>query len=340
MPGFGSIRDQQRAVRLLTGFLIQGNIPHAFLFTGLEGVGKRTAAVAFAMACNCTSLSSERLSSTQDTRGSVDACGICVPCRKIAGHTHPDVVHVTPKGSLIRIEQIRELVHVLAMKPYEAAYRIAIVPQAHTMTPEAGNALLKTLEEPPAQTLLILTASGTQDLLPTIVSRCQHVAFRPISMETLTALLMEHAGVDSSEAAILVAMSLGSVTKALAMHRKGWLRRRRWLVEQLESLASPSMARSLAFARQLSEDKDTIDDSLEIMKTWFRDVAVWPYDPERIVNSDMAEHIKVAAGRQTPGAVARKMAAIETAQQQLRANTNPRITLEVLALELTRATDD
>jgi len=309
------------------------------LFTGLDGVGKRTAAMAFAMACNCTSLSSERLSSMQDTRGSVEPCGVCTPCRKIAGHTHPDVVHVTPKGSLIRIEQIRELVHTLSMKPYAAAYRMAIVSQAQTMTPEAGNALLKTLEEPPAQTLLILTASGPSDLLPTIVSRCQHVAFRPISTATLTALLLEEHGVDMPEAAILAAMALGSVTKALAMQRKGWIRRRRWLVEQVESLDSRSMRRSLAFARQLSEEKDSIDDALEIMKTWFRDVAVWPYHPERIVNSDLAPAVKAAAHRHPPGEVQRKVAAVEAAQQRLRANTNPRITLEVLALELIPSND-
>lgn len=306
------------------------------LFTGLDGVGKRTAALAFAMACNCTFLSSERLSSKQDARGPLDACGTCSACRKIAADTHPDVVHVTPKGSLIRIEQIRDLVHTLAMKPYEAVYRTAIVSHAHVMTPEAGNALLKTLEEPPAQTLLILTASGASDLLPTISSRCQHVAFRPISMESLTALLVQRHGMDVSEAAILAAISLGSVTKALGMREAGWIRRRSWLIQQAESLNANSMVRSLAFARQLSEDKNSVEDALEILKTWYRDLAVWPHRPERIVNRDLAEIVEIAASRQPPGNIQRVLTAIETAQKQLRANTNPRVTLEVLAMKMIR----
>ena len=334
MPGFGSIRDQQRAVRLLNAFLKQGNIPHALLFTGLEGVGKRTAAIAFAMACNCTSQSSARLSSTQYPRGAVDACGICSSCRKIAADTHPDVVHVTPNGSLIRIDQIRDLVHMLSLKPYEAVYRTAIVSQAHVLTQEAGNALLKTLEEPPAKTLLILTASGRSDLLQTVVSRCQHVAFQPISKESLTTLLVEQHGITTGDAATLAAMSLGSVKKALAMHRNGWIHRRRWLIQQVASLEAYSTARCLAFARQLSEDRDIIDDTLEILKSWFRDIAVWPYTPDRIVNSDLAEMVHAAASRQPPAEAQRKLTAIETAQRQLRANTNPRVTLEMLALEL------
>jgi len=292
--------------------------------------------MAFAMACNCTSQSSARLSSTQDSRGPVDACGICSSCRKIAADTHPDVVHVTPKGSLIRIEQIRDLVHTLSMKPYEAVFRTAIVSHAHAMTQEAGNALLKTLEEPPAQTLLILTASGRSDVLPTIVSRCQHMAFRPISKESLTTLLVEQHGIDAGDAATLAAMSLGSIKKALAMHRNGWIRRRSWLIQQVESPDFHSIARNLAFARQLSEDKDSIDDTLEILKSWFRDIAVWPYHPDRIVNSDLADRVQAAGRRQHPAETQRKLTAIETAQKLLRANTNPRVTLEVLALELSQ----
>jgi len=292
--------------------------------------------MAFAMACNCTSQTSVRLSSTQDVGGPVDGCGSCTSCRKIAADTHPDVVHVTPKGSLIRIEQIRDLVYTLSMKPYEAVYRTAILTHAHNMTPEAGNALLKNLEEPPARTLLILTASGRSDVLPTIVSRCQHVAFRPISSESLTALLAEEHGIDAEEAAILAAMSLGSVKKALTMRRQGWIRRRIWLIRQAEALNAHSTARSLAFARQLSEDKDSVEDALEILKTWFRDLAVWSYHPDRIVNSDLADRVGTAARRQPPGEIQRKLTAIEAAQHQIRANTNPRVTLEVLALQLAR----
>lgn len=141
---------------------------------------------------------------------------------------------------------------------------------------------------------------------------------------------------DVSEAAILAAISLGSVTKALGMREAGWIRRRSWLIQQAESLNANSMVRSLAFARQLSEDKNSVEDALEILKTWYRDLAVWPHRPGRIVNRDLAEIVEIAASRQPPGNIQRVLTAIETAQKQLRANTNPRVTLEVLAMKMIR----
>ena len=169
MPGFDSIIDQERPIRILLSLLFHGTIPHALLFTGIEGVGKKTAAVALAMACNCR------------RPVAVEPCGECAACRKIAAGAHPDILRVSPAGAMIKIDQIRELCQVLTMKPYEARVRVVIIADAHTLNPAAGNALLKMLEEPPARTVLILTAPQTGDLLPTIVSRCQHIRFKPIA---------------------------------------------------------------------------------------------------------------------------------------------------------------
>ena len=113
-----------------------------------------------------------------DTK-TVDACGQCQPCRQILANSHPDIISVKPQGDTLRINQIRELLGLLAMKPHSAKHRVVIIAESHTMNPEAANALLKVLEEPPANTTLILTAAQKSDLLPTILSRCRHIGSSP-----------------------------------------------------------------------------------------------------------------------------------------------------------------
>ncbi|MBW2248732.1 MAG: hypothetical protein JRF62_16445, partial [Deltaproteobacteria bacterium] len=159
---------QEQPIRLLTTLLQNGTIPHALLFIGIEGVGKRTAAMALAMACNCKAIKPEHFSERMKIRSdgnipsdqikTISPCGRCNSCRKIESGNHPDIIVLNPSGPFIRIGQIRELCGTLAMKPYEARLRVVIISDAQTMNLSAGNALLKLLEEPPDRTILILTA--------------------------------------------------------------------------------------------------------------------------------------------------------------------------------------
>jgi DNA polymerase-3 subunit delta' len=153
---------------------------------------------------------------------------------------------------MIKIDQIRELCQLLTMRPYEARVRVVIIVDAHTLNPAAGNALLKMLEEPPARTVLILTAPQTGDLLPTIVSRCQHILFKPIARHHLAAILTRAYGVDPPEASLTAALAGGSLTRALTMRRSEWLQRRSWLMAQLAALPRQSTAAVLALAEKLS----------------------------------------------------------------------------------------
>jgi DNA polymerase III delta' subunit len=253
VPGFDSIIDQERPIRILTSLLVNGTIPHALLFTGIEGVGKKTAAVALAMACNCTGGEAGTAGAGAPSPGAVGPCGECAACRKIVAGAHPDMLRVSPAGAMIKIDQIRELCQVLTMKPYEARVRVVIIADAHTLNPAAGNALLKMLEEPPARTALILTAPQTGDLLPTIVSRCQHIRFKPIARHHLAAILTRAYGVDPPEASLTAALAGGSLTRALAMRRSQWLQRRSWLMAQLAALPRQSMTALLALAEKLSQ---------------------------------------------------------------------------------------
>ena len=268
-------------MRALLALLSHGTVPHALLFTGIEGIGKRTAAVAFAMACNC--------------RQPVGAepCGTCSACRarRIAADVHPDVLRVAPSGLQIKIDQVRELCRTFEMKPYEARVRLAIIADAHRMNPPAGNALLKMLEEPPAGTVLILTALQASDLLPTIVSRCRHFRFKPISRELLAGMLEKVYAFPAAEAALTAAMSGGSVTRALAMHRSGWAQRRDGFMRAMAELADQPTAQVLALAERMARAKEDVPDYLELLASWIRDLAVARHDPDRILHRDRRDEI-------------------------------------------------
>ncbi|UCF91888.1 MAG: DNA polymerase III subunit delta' [Desulfobacterales bacterium] len=347
MPGFASIIDQDRPLGILTTLLRNGTIPHALLFTGIEGVGKRAAALALAMACNCEQTKlryqaeGEKIGFSNYLRtpnhlAAIEPCGRCKSCRKIESGNHPDIIQINPSGPLIRIAQIRELCHTLAMKPYEARHRVVIIADAQTMNPAAGNALLKMLEEPPARTLLVLTTTRISDLLPTIVSRCQHLRFNPISSQNLEALLVAKHRLDPADAKAVAPMAHGSVSQALRLSRTNWINRRNWLIGEVETLSPRSAGRILALAERLSQDKESLPLALEMMKFWLRDLVIVRYDTAKIVNKDLTRQIQRRAQKNSVQSILSKIEAIEACQKAINANTNLRLTLETMLLELTK----
>ena len=332
MPGFESIIEQDLPVSILNTFLQNGTIPHALLFTGIEGVGKESTALAFAMACNCAAENSST------TRPEPDIpCGTCKSCRKIEAGNHPDIIRVKPSGPFIKIKQIRSLCQTLAMKPYEAKRRVVIIADAQAMNPAAGNAFLKMLEEPPLRTILILVATHTSDLLPTIVSRCQKIRFKPISRIQLESALVERHGFDPGDAMILSTMAGGSLSRALNMHRTHWVNRRNWIIKEMDALSSGPVNRLMAFGEQLSRNKDTLHDSLEVMKTWLRDLVVGQMNPERIVNQDLAPKIQQNSQKISISGLLDRIDTIQETQNAIQTGTNVRLAMEAMVLKLAKA---
>ena len=338
MPGFDSIIDQERPIRTLASFLTHGTIPQALLFTGIEGVGKRTAAIAFAMACNCTGGPRENgAAAAGGPPATARACGECPACRKIAAGRHPDVLNVLPDGAQVKIEQVRDLCQSLALKPYEARVRVAVIAEAHRLTTAAGNALLKMLEEPPDRTVLILTAPQTADLLPTVVSRCRHLRFKPIARKHLAAMLVRAYGFTADEAALTAAMANGSVTRALAMQRSHWVRRRNWFLSELAELPRQPVVSLLALAERVALAKEDIPDYLELASSWVRDLAVARHDPEQILHQDLRPEITAAAQSVRQGFVPLASTGLAETQRRIQANANPRLSLEALFIRLAAA---
>ncbi len=345
VPGFKSLINQKKPIRILTALLKNGTLPHAFLFTGTEGVGKQAAAIALAMACNCqrenTGIKAADQSdptidspSVKSDVTSIDSCGACKSCKKIASGRHADVIRIQPSGSFIKIAQIRELVHTLAMKPYEAKIRMAIVTDAEALNEAASNALLKILEEPPEHTILVLIATRKTGLLPTIVSRCQQVGFNPISKKNIAHLLRQEHELTDGAAEIIAAMARGSYSRAQAMVRSNWLGRRKWLLDEIEALSLQKMGRLFALAEKLSGDRQNVSDTLEIIKVWFRDLIIVKYDPGKIINQDVTSKIKVAAGKNPVPTLLSKVNAVQQVQNRLAANTNLRLAMECLLIQL------
>jgi DNA polymerase-3 subunit delta' len=333
--GFRAIEDQPLPIQILTTLLAKGRIPHALLFIGPDGVGKRTAATAFAMAYHCRGRRPAAEAAGRDPEA--DACGVCPTCRRVAAGSHPDLLRVAPTGETIRVHQIRELVDALMMKPFEGAGRVVVLAQAHAMNPEAGNALLKALEEPPDRTVLILTARQSSDLLPTIVSRCQRIRFNPLSRPTLEKLLREREGLAAEDAAALAAMADGSYSHALRLHANNWRQRRGWLIAELAALPQRSPALRLNLAEKLHGLKDQLPEALEMAMGWYRDLAVYPYRPGSVRHRDLIPRIRQIARREDSAANTARVRLILRTLQDLQRNANPRLALDVLVMRLAAA---
>ena len=349
MPGFESLISQERPIRILNTLLKNRTLPHALLFTGTEGVGKQTAAIALAMACNCRDKTAGRRAENRSEPGpasqsvksdfsALGACGVCKSCRKIESGNHADIIRIQPSGSFIKIAQIRELVHTLAMRPYEAKTRVVIIAAAQNLNAAASNALLKILEEPPSRTILVLIATQKSALLPTIVSRCQCIRFNPISEKKMAMLLREKHELAPQTAGILAAMANGSYSRAEAMVHSNWLKRRKWLIDEINTLSVKKMGSLLALAEKLSTEREALSETLEVIKVWFRDLIIGRYDTEKIINQDVADKIRVASENVSVSSLLSKVAAVQQAQNRITANTNLRLSMENLLIQLAQKT--
>ena len=264
---FSQILGQERAKSFLAQVMAREKIPHAYLFTGISGIGKTTTAMALTMALNCQ----------EPVNG--DACGHCVSCRQMKSGNFPDFLSIRPEGKNIKIDQIRDLNRKLGFAPVSGRYRVIVLYQAETMTTEAANSLLKTLEEPPPGNILILKVTEPLDLLPTIVSRCQRVPFQPLPVDDMAYWLVKQKGVDAEMAAILARISGGSLGRALKMCEGDFFEKRQEWLQRLIRLPGLSREKALEMALECArEDKKTGFQTSETWEAGLMDMlAVWEY---------------------------------------------------------------
>jgi DNA polymerase-3 subunit delta' len=325
MIGLAGIRGQDRARELLTRSLASGKLPHAYQFDGPAGVGKCTTAVALAAALNC------------ERQPGAAVCD-CLPCEKITLGVHPDLLRLGPegKGGFIKIEQIRELLATLAFPPHEGRARLVIVEDADRMNPAAANAFLKTLEEPPARTHIVLTTTAPDRLLDTIRSRCQRVRFAALSTENVAAILRA-GGAEPAAALAAAALAGGSVERAgdLADGERltsQWQRARQVVV----AVRAPGMRPVVEAAVGLAEEKEEIVPALELLAHFYKDAAlaaagreggVWPLP-------GWADELATEAGRARPAVLARRAATVLDTQTAILGFASAPLALEAMILTL------
>jgi DNA polymerase-3 subunit delta' len=332
VSGFDELPDQQRPARLLKAALVGGSLPNAYLFTGPDGVGKKEAARILAMALNCCGRAPGPEPGSGPAR--TEPCGACRACRKIRSASHPDILRIAPSGSYIKVDQVRELCRRLSLKSNEARVRVAVLEEAQTLNPEAGNTLLKILEEPPARTLFVLLARQSSEILPTIVSRCRHIRFNPVSAQSIQAHIAANYPVSADDAAVIGKMAGGSLSRAAEMTEKGWIGHRRWIIETLCALDGRPLHYHFAFGEALAGDARRLQTSLEIMNSWFRDLAVYSIRPDCLINEDFSEKIAGESGKYSLGQLTAATRAIDEAARQIGIHANPRLAVEHLLIAL------
>jgi DNA polymerase-3 subunit delta' len=317
------------AVTLLLRAIESGRTAHAYLITGLEHIGKSTLARMLAQALNCA--------------GQPVPCGreTCRACKLIAAGKYPDLHLVAPDGNTLKIDQVRALQHDLALTPVEGRFRVAILDGMDKATAEASNALLKTLEEPPPHVVLVLIAPEAEALLPTIVSRCQPIALRPLSVEAVRAALIERWGVENTRAESLAHLSGGRLGWAvMAAQDESVLTRRAQLLDDLARLTGQGRVERFAYAEEMAADSVAARETLKLWQTWWRDALLLAAGSgAALTNSDRNDALRRHAAQFGVEGARAAAAHLGRALWQLDHNANARLALEVLMLDLPRVSD-
>ncbi len=321
------VKGQAHALHSLERAIVNRHLAHAYLFSGPEGVGKRMAALALAQYLNCRAPDTAQLRS----------CEVCPSCRQAVLGAHPDVIVVQPDGAHIKIEQIRSLLGKAALHSYESAYKVILLDDAHRMTEEAANCLLKTLEEPVRGTLFILISSQPQNLPATIVSRCQEVQFQALPTDLVRQILERLHPERQSRIELAAALSRGSVrTAEQLLADEEVIASRQALYELLAQIADAGPAQILLLCARWDKNRPMIHTLLEMAQLWYHDILLLRTggDTALLANQDQTEQLAgQRIGAETLLTVQRYF---QDALAQLESNVTPRLVLEVALLK-TRA---
>lgn len=329
--------DQKRALQILQSRFAQDTYPHALLFVGQQGVGKRWTALALAMAVCCpnnTNLNGD-VDPIVNSEHLFGACGQCRSCHNAAAYQHPDLVCIKPHNGTIRIGVVRDLLAQLALKPLESDRRVVILEAAETLTASAANALLKILEEPPAGTIFILTTFNHRQLLTTVKSRCQQVSFNDLDWRTLEDYASSTLNLPSSLAATASAMAFGSLDRLQVRGQANWLEGRRQVIQGFLQLPQATVGECLGFAQQVSKDRNTFDAALDVLTTWFRDLLVHKLGIKQYFHNDMADQIHLAASQTPRTLLLANLKYLTELRKRLGSNLNLKLAAEALVLRLT-----
>ena len=321
-----NLTGHEWAVDMLKKHVINGTTRHAYLFSGPPGLGRRTLALRFAQALNCPTPVSAGI-----------PCGTCRDCKQIESMRYADlsVVQADSEGGTLKVDQIREVRKTLTYKPYQSKYRVALFLRFHEANDNAANALLKTLEEAPSYAVLILTADNPEQLLPTILSRCEVLRLRPLRIEEVKRDLTGR-GVESNRANLIAHISGGRPGYARRLVEDDQLlEKREERLNDLLILLPASRVEKFKYADQLSKDKDSMRQTILFWLSYWRDVMLRTAQATGpLVNVDRNVEIEDIATRMDLSSARRVVSGLEEALERMDRNVNSRMLAEVLLLNL------
>ncbi len=337
-PGNWQTAGNEKIVALFRRALSQRRLSHAYLLLGPQHVGKMTLAMDLARAVNCESDN--------------PPCGLCRSCQRIASGKHadikvtslsrPDPAAKGKKRTEIGIQEIKDLIEQASLPPFEGRMKVFVIDGAERMSSEAANALLKTLEEPPAHVLFILLSSREQSVLPTVLSRCQRIELRPLTIEAVAHLLGQRQGVDHERTALLARLSSGCPGWALsALSDDGEMQQRKQDLDIIVRI--PSLAYGKRFAlvtewlKRFDESRDEGESLLNLWLGWWRDLLMLKAGCDSsLTNVDYRDELEQQSGLFDISDISASAGAIRRAKEQIGLNANLRLALESLMLNVPR----
>jgi DNA polymerase-3 subunit delta' len=319
---FADIVGHERVIEVFRRSIRSGKTAHSYLFEGPAGCGRKKTALALIQALFCAAVDD-------------DACGVCPACRKIAGGNHADIhgVEPLPDKRDISIDQLRELQRELALRPYEAPRKACIIEPADRMSVNAANSLLKTLEEPPGNAIIILLTENADMLLPTIRSRCQLVRFSPLSPEHVR-LLLERNGMDGAAAALLALMSDGSMQRALELDDESLTDRREMLLKHLSAINLGRIVTVFDASEELAGNREEALETLDMLLSFYRDMIHLVAGCGDIINTAIRPALETLATGLSLDRVLQIAGDVMETRRSVQRNANVKLALDHLFIKM------
>jgi len=321
---FSDIIGQDKIINSLKNTIKNKSIGHGYIFEGPKGIGKSMMASAFAKTILCKE------------RG-IEPCNTCSSCIKFESHNHPDFHIEIPDGKSFKKEQIENIQREIRILPYEGNRKIFIIKDSDKMTTEAQNSFLKTLEEPPEDTIIIMTVENTRSLLPTIVSRSQSLKFSPVKENAIEIYLNNKYNIDREKSHVIAAFAGGNMGRAIEMCESDEFNEiREGLMNVIDNNISRDLFKSFTTSKFFEDNKDQIDEILDMMLIWFRDLLIYKEtdNDKLIINRDKKELLKEQAFKLSMGRIHGIIDSIMETKDNIRANVNFQLSIELMLLNL------
>ncbi len=326
MANFKDIIGQQQVKEHFETAIQTGKISHAYIINGETGSGRHMLADAFAKTIQC------------ENRQRVDACDICKSCRQAESGNHPDIRYITHEKTSIRVDDIREqLNNDILIKPYSSKYKIYIISDANKMTEQAQNALLKTIEEPPAYAVILLLTDNLNALLPTIQSRCIIMNTRPLSREDIAGYLVKHLSMERGQAKIAAGFCQGNMGKAIRFaNSQDFQEMKNDTLRLLKNIDKMEISEILEIIHLFAQKKGNINDHLDLMLLWYRDILMFKVtkDVNLLLYQEEYHEISHQASTHTYEKIEDILQAIDKAKLRLGANVNFDVAMELMILTM------